>query len=67
MYPIRFLRLAEFTAPPLTTVQMSQAELARLAFVALINHVEAAKRQRRRDDYSLATSLILRGSTALAT
>ena len=61
------IRLAEFTAPPLTTVQMSQAELARLAFTALINHLEVPKRPYRNGDYSLTTSLVLRSSTALAT
>src|SRR5205814_8357509 len=31
------IRLAQFMLPPLTTVQMSQAELARLAFDALLD------------------------------
>lgn len=60
------IRLAEFTAPPLTTVQMSQAELARLAFAALMNDLELDTRSRRNANYSLATSLVLRSSTALA-
>ena len=34
------IRLAQFVLPPLTTVQMSQAELARLAFHALLAEVE---------------------------
>ena len=34
------IRLAEFTTPPLTTVQMSQKDLARIAFQALLNEVE---------------------------
>src|SRR5437899_1267413 len=33
------IRLSEFMIPPLTTVQMSQAELARIAFKALMNEV----------------------------
>ena len=32
--------MAEFTIPPLTTVQMSQHELAKIAFRALMNEVE---------------------------
>ena len=35
------IRLAEFTIPPLTTVQMSQRELAKIAFQALLNEVES--------------------------
>ena len=34
------IRIAEFTIPPLTTVQMSQKELAKIAFQALLNEVE---------------------------
>lgn len=30
------IRMAEFLTPPLTTVQMSQSELAKLAFEALL-------------------------------
>ncbi len=59
------IRLAEFTTPPLTTVQMSQCELAKLAFQALISSV-GTDAPSRRVEYKLATSLILRGSTALA-
>ena len=35
------IRLAEFTIPPLTTVQMSQNELAKIAFQALLNEIES--------------------------
>ena len=35
------IRLAQFILPPLTTVQMSQAELARLAFHALLTRCSA--------------------------
>jgi DNA-binding LacI/PurR family transcriptional regulator len=34
------LRLAQFMLPPLTTVQMSQAELARLALEAFLADVD---------------------------
>jgi len=59
------IRLAQFTTPPLTTVQMSQHELAKLAFRALISEVEADA-PNHRVEYKLVTSLILRDSTALA-
>lgn len=59
------IRLAQFTTPPLTTVQMSQHELAKLAFQALISEVEADA-PNHRVEYKLVTSLILRDSTALA-
>lgn len=60
------IRLSEFTIPPLTTVRMSQAELARLAFKALIAAVESDPAKHERHEYSLTTSLALRKSTALA-
>jgi hypothetical protein len=34
------IRIAEFTIPPLTTAQVSQKELAKIAFEALLNEVE---------------------------
>ena len=37
------IRLAEFTIPPLTTVQMSQHELAKIAFQALLNEVDSER------------------------
>jgi len=60
------IRLARFTIPPLTTVQMSQVELARLAFKALIHEAEGAATGAARSDYDLPTNLVLRRSTALA-
>jgi LacI family transcriptional regulator len=59
------IRLAQFTTPPLTTVQMSQSELAKLAFRALMSEV-GPDAPTRRLEYKLVTSLILRDSTALA-
>jgi len=58
------IRLAQFTIPPLTTVQMSQHELAKIAFQALLN--ESEPHSRRQHKYELTTSLVLRRSTALA-
>src|SRR5271163_628454 len=56
------IRFAEFTTPPLTTVQMSRADLARAAFQALRDHsgpgLSAAKR-----DYPIPTRLVVRQST----
>jgi LacI family transcriptional regulator len=60
------IRLAEFTTPPLTTVQMSQTELAKIAFQALLNEVECEPPSRQHHEYILNTSLVLRRSTALA-
>ena len=58
------IRLAEFTIPPLTTVQMSQAELARIAFEALLSEVQRDTPSKERSEYHLNTSLVLRRSTA---
>jgi len=60
------IRLAEFTIPPLTTVQMSQMELAKIAFEALLNEVQRESPSNERCEYDLTTSLVLRRSTALA-
>jgi LacI family transcriptional regulator len=60
------IHLAEFTIPPLTTVQMSQHELAKIAFQALLNEAERERPAREHHKYELTTSLVLRRSTALA-
>jgi len=60
------IRLAQFVLPPLTTVQMSQAELARLAFFALLKEVQREAPAPEGTEYHLRTSLVLRQSTALA-
>lgn len=59
------IHLAEFTIPPLTTVQMSQHELAKIAFKALLNEVDEP-RPDGHHKYELVTNLVLRRSTALA-
>ena len=59
------IHLAEFTIPPLTTVQMSQHELAKIAFQALLNEVDEPGTNEHHN-YELITSLVLRRSTALA-
>jgi LacI family transcriptional regulator len=61
------IRLAQFMSPPLTTVQMSQTELARLAFHALMNEVQRhSAAPPKGSEYRLNTNLIMRKSTALA-
>lgn len=60
------IRLAQFVLPPLTTVQMSQAELARLAFHALLKEVQREAPAPHGTEYHLQTSLMLRRSTAMA-
>jgi LacI family transcriptional regulator len=59
------IRLAQFMLPPLTTVQMSQAELARLAFHALLAEVERETPAPEGTEFLLKTNLVLRESTAL--
>ncbi len=60
------IRMAQFMIPPLTTVQMSQTELANLAFQALLNHVESDSLSLKHKEYILHTTLVVRKSTALA-
>jgi LacI family transcriptional regulator len=58
------IRMAEFLTPPLTTVQMSQSELARLAFEALLKEVKRETPAPEGTEYVLKTRLVLRNSTA---
>jgi DNA-binding LacI/PurR family transcriptional regulator len=60
------IRLAQFVIPPLTTVKMSQTEIARLAFNALLAEVRRKAPSPTGSEYMLRTSLVLRDSTALA-
>jgi LacI family transcriptional regulator, galactose operon repressor len=57
------IRMAEFLTPPLTTVQMSQSELARLAFEALLKEVKRETPVPEGTEYILKTRLVLRNST----
>ena len=59
------IHLAQFVIPPLTSVQMSQPELARLAFNALLAEVDRETPSPNGTDYALKTNLVLRESTAL--
>jgi LacI family transcriptional regulator len=56
-------RLADFMIPPLTTIQMSQTELATLAFNALLKEVKREAPAPNGTEYKLNTQLILRKST----
>ena len=56
---------ARFTTPPLTTVQMSQLELARLAFEALLEKERNDRGAAPNREYVLATQLTLRSTTML--
>ena len=60
------IRLAQFMIPPLTTVRMSQTEIARMAFDALLADVERKIPSPSGAEFVLRTSLVLRDSTALA-
>jgi LacI family transcriptional regulator len=60
------IRIAQFMTPPLTTVRMSQTEIARLAFQALLAEVQRNTPSPDGTEYVLRTSLVLRDSTALA-
>jgi len=60
------IRIAQFMTPPLTTVRMSQPEIARMAFNALLAEVQRKMPSPDGTEYVLRTSLVLRDSTALA-
>jgi len=59
------IRLAQFVLPALTTVQMSQGELARLAFHALFEDTQREQASPKGTEYMLTTHLVLRESTHL--
>ena len=52
---------AEFTLPPLTTIRLSRADLARAAFDALRAQTEQSPKVQR--EFLVSTSLVVRGST----
>src|SRR5271163_4693214 len=56
------IRFAQFTTPPLTTVQMSRVDLARAAFQALLDHSRGPVTSAPRE-YPIPTKLIVRQST----
>lgn len=58
------IKLAQFVLPPLTTVRMSQARLAQIAFHALLPTSESASADEHGTEFVLETSLVIRDSTA---
>jgi DNA-binding LacI/PurR family transcriptional regulator len=59
------IRITQYTLPPLTTIEMSQTELARIAFQALLEDVKREVPNPKGTEYVLMTSLVMRESTAL--
>lgn len=57
------IRMADFMVPPLTTIQMSQSELATLAFHALLKETKRETPDPEGSEYVLKTRLVLRSST----
>jgi DNA-binding LacI/PurR family transcriptional regulator len=55
---------AEFTLPPLTTIRLSRADLARAAFEALRLHAENPGKAGLQREFLVSTNLVVRGSTA---
>jgi LacI family transcriptional regulator len=55
---------AEFTLPPLTTIRLSRADLARSAFEALRQQAEDPGNPKIQREYLVSTNLVVRGSTA---
>lgn len=60
------IRFAQFMIPPLTTIRMSQSQIAETAFRALLNQIEGDEKARQKRQYVVETQLLLRKSTALA-
>jgi LacI family transcriptional regulator len=60
------IRLSQFVVPPLTTVRMSQTDIARLAFNALLAETQRKTPSPSGTEYTLRTALVLRHSTAMA-
>lgn len=56
---------AEFTLPPLTTIRLSRADLAKAAFEALRQQAEAGPGAKVQREFLVSTSLVVRGSTAV--
>jgi LacI family transcriptional regulator len=59
------IRLSQYLLPPLTTVEMSQSELARMAFRALLEDLQRETPSPKGTEYILKTNFVLRDSTAM--
>jgi len=55
---------AEFTVPPLTTIRLSRADLARAAFEALRLQAEEPDNPKIQREFLVSTNLVVRGTTA---
>ncbi len=55
---------AEFTLPPLTTIRLSRADLAKAAFEALRLQAEEPENAKMQREFLVSTSLVVRDSTA---
>jgi LacI family transcriptional regulator len=60
------VRITQFMLPPLSTIEMSQGEIARMAFRALLEDVRRSAPNPKGTEYVLQTNLVLRESTALS-
>jgi DNA-binding LacI/PurR family transcriptional regulator len=60
------IKLTQFVIPALTTVQMSQDQLAKLAFQALLNEIQTENPSANGSEYPLETRLVIRDSTGPA-
>src|SRR5258708_11584941 len=60
------IHLSQYILPPLTTIEMSQTELGRLAFQALLHDVQRETPNPQGTEYVLKTSFVLRESTAMS-
>jgi DNA-binding LacI/PurR family transcriptional regulator len=59
------IHLSRYILPPLSTIEMSQRELGRLPFQALLNDVERKEPNPEGTEYVLGTNFVLRESTAM--
>ena len=57
------VRISQYVLPPLTTVEISQTELARTAFEALLSDVQGKFPSASGTEYVLKTNLVLRDIT----
>ena len=58
------IAFAEYTLPPLTTIRLSRADLARAAFEALRQQAEDPANPKLQREFLVSTSLVVRASTA---
>src|ERR1700682_3319605 len=59
------IHLSQYILPPLTTIEMSQTELGRLAFQALLLDVQRETPNAKGTEYVLKTNFVQRDSTAM--